>query len=465
MRKSIKKIISVFAVCGLMVTGINVSAEESTKSNTFTDNVLTYEKTGAYTAKIISCTDQTVSVDIPDEIDGYRVTAVAEKAFAECENLREVSLPDSVTDMGESAFYGCTALEKVKFTGGVNEVPQNTFFYCTSLKDVELPESVKTIDNYAFAYCIALDEFELPSTVETINTAAFYCSQLSDDFVIPEGVKTIGSTAFYSCAGMKTVSLPKSLTNMESYAFFACDELSEFRTAEGCKYNAIDGILYNSDKNVILLCPSGKAVENFTVPEKVKKIGDGAFFANTSLKTIDLGNVTYIGEGAFSNCTALEKLEFPSTIKEIPSNGFTDCESLWSVTIPDSVTEIGEYAFYNCKRLKSIELPNSVTDVGVYALGFYEDDENNKVKMDDFKITGGENAKFANGFRVNDGVANTYLAFLLYIGLPLLIISPIVIFFLVKFTRGDKGCEDETDDEDESDEDDNDDEEDNEEEE
>ena len=446
MKRTVKRIASVIAACGLMLTALPVSADDS---NTFTDKVITYEKTGSMTVKVTACTNVTTSVKIPGEIDGYKVTAIAEKAFAECENLKEVILPDSITDMGEGVFYGCTALEKVRFSDGIEEVPENTFCYCTSLKDVELPESVKTISSYAFAYCISLDEFRLPPTIGTIKSSAFYCSQLSDDFVIPDVVTHLESTAFYSCAGMETVTLPKNLETIEPYAFFACEDLRGFKTAEGCKYTAEDGILYNSDKTELICCPPGKVVENFTVPDTVKKIGDGAFFANTSLKTIDFGSVTSIGEGAFSNCTALEKLEFPNTVTEIPSNGFTDCESLWSVTIPEGVKKIADYAFYNCKRLKSIELPDSVKEVGKYALGYYEEETNGAdgeqkepVRIDGFEIIGGDHAEFAEPNPRGDG---NPLALILYIALPIAAVSALVIFLLVKFRRGDKGSEDETD--------------------
>ena len=42
---------------------------------------------------------------------GNAMTTIGDNAFAGCEYLTEVTVPDSVTKIGDNVFYGCTSLE------------------------------------------------------------------------------------------------------------------------------------------------------------------------------------------------------------------------------------------------------------------------------------------------------------------------------------------------------------------
>ncbi len=45
------------------------------------------------------------------------VTGIGDNAFAACENLKEIEIPETVTSIGDGAFTGCEALETVTYTG------------------------------------------------------------------------------------------------------------------------------------------------------------------------------------------------------------------------------------------------------------------------------------------------------------------------------------------------------------
>ena len=63
-----------------------------------------------------------------------------------------------------------------------------------------------------------------------------------------------------------------------------------------------------------------------------------------------LEGYTSIGDGAFSDCSALTSITIPNSVTSI-GNAFRYCSSLTSVTIPNSVTSIGGIAFYGCTSL------------------------------------------------------------------------------------------------------------------
>ena len=76
------------------------------------------------------------------------------------------------------------------------------------------------------------------------------------------------------------------------------------------------------------------------------------------------GDVTSIGNWAFSYCERLTSILIPNTVISIGICAFDVCSRLLEIRIPDSVTEIEYWAFGNCRSLTEIEIPSSVTSIG-----------------------------------------------------------------------------------------------------
>ena len=76
------------------------------------------------------------------------------------------------------------------------------------------------------------------------------------------------------------------------------------------------------------------------------------------------GEVTMIGDFAFSNCSKLKSVTIPISATMIGDNAFSSCSNLSSVSIPSSVVTIGTEAFQSCYNLTSATIPDSVTKIG-----------------------------------------------------------------------------------------------------
>ena len=102
--------------------------------------------------------------------------------------------------------------------------------------------------------------------------------------------------------------------------------------------------------------------------DSVVRIGDFAFYHDTSLKTVRIGNgVTSIGDHAFDNTGyALTSLTIGNRVTRIGDYAFA-VSGLGTVVIPNGVKTIGNGAFEACVSLKSVSIPNSVTSIGNYA--------------------------------------------------------------------------------------------------
>ena len=111
-------------------------------------------------------------------------------------------------------------------------------------------------------------------------------------------------------------------------------------------------------------------LQGVTIPNTVKSIGYDAF-SQSSLPQITIPNsVESIGFSAFSGCSNIRELTLPNSIKEIGSGAFSSCSGLTSIVIPDSVPIISRDLFSSCSNLESVTIPNTVTRIGPGAFAF-----------------------------------------------------------------------------------------------
>ncbi|MBQ2541467.1 MAG: leucine-rich repeat domain-containing protein, partial [Paludibacteraceae bacterium] len=95
--------------------------------------------------------------------------------------------------------------------------------------------------------------------------------------------------------------------------------------------------------------------ETFAIPDGIESIAGGAFKDCSNLTSVLIPNsVTYIGDDAFGNCSSLTSLTIPDGVKYIGHFAFDGCSSLSALTIPSSVDYIGNYAFSYCNGLNYV---------------------------------------------------------------------------------------------------------------
>ena len=227
---------------------------------------------------------------------------------------------------------------------------------------ITFDKELKTIGYYAFYACTSLTSVIIPDSVTSIGEAAFYnCTSLTS-VTIPDSVTEIGDCAFQNCTSLTSVTIPDSVTEIRDYAFANCTSLTSFNG----KFASEDNRCLIVNGELVAFAPAG--LTEYTIPDSVTSIGEGAFAGCTSLTSVTIpDSVTEIGDCAFQNCTSLTSVTIPDNVTEIGDFAFRGCTSLRSVTIPDSVTSIGYGAFADCYSLTSITIPDSVTEIGDYA--------------------------------------------------------------------------------------------------
>ena len=262
------------------VTVIEVTASEQTIPYEYTvsDEEVTITK---YLGS-----DETVNV--PAEIDGKPVVAMAIGAFAKNEVIKTVVLPDSIKTIGQSAFAGCANLERINVENVTSFGPY-AFFECAALKNVEFNDTIETLPVYLFSECSSLESVKLP-----------------------KALKALSNHLFDACENLKSVDIPSEVTLIDRSAF------------------------------------ENAGIETIVIPDSVKEIGDYAF-ENAPLTSVSFGkNVEKFGSLVFWGCNKLTNIVIPDKVTEIPYGTFFNCTALSTVTIGRNVTAIDDTAFKNC---------------------------------------------------------------------------------------------------------------------
>ena len=232
---------------------------------------------------------------------------------------------------------------------GVKVIGNCAFDLCRSLTIINIPNSVTTIGNCAFWGCDYLISINIPNSVTTIGKSAFSDCYYLTSINIPNSVTTIGDSAFWWCYSLISITIPSSVVTIMGNPF--CHWHGNLYN-ESKVFIYEDHVLFNKNKTTLIAYRAKET--NYTIPNSVTTIGEGAFSGCDSLTSINIPNsVTTIGKDAFSDCISLTSISIPNSVTTIGKSAFMDCYSLTCINIPNSVTTIGDLAFYNCINLPS----------------------------------------------------------------------------------------------------------------
>lgn len=180
-------------------------------------------------------------------------------------------------------------------------------------------------------------------------------------------VTSIGKDAFAKCFHLKSIHIPASVKKIHDGAFFGCANLESITVSEDNKYFS------TSDDHKVLFADKGKTVvfcsptldENcYVIPQKVKKIGYGAFYGTRFEKIIIPETVITIEDRAFEFCENLNNIVvIPNSVVTIGKDAFS-MSSVEGMVIGDGVKTIGDRAFAGCFCLKNLVIGASLQEIG-----------------------------------------------------------------------------------------------------
>lgn len=200
--------------------------------------------------------DKLTSVTIPESVQ-----SIEEGSFSGCKNLSHIVIPEGITKIGRSAFMGCSSLVITRLPNSIKTIEPFTFSNCYSLQTVVIPEGVTEIGNSSFARCKNLSSVTISSNVKDIGGVAFAeCTNLKEVH-LAEGLSNIGGAAFQNCKALSSIIIPSSITSIGELAFRGCSTLSIvislIQNPFECSWKCFWGI----DKNATLKVPKGSVAK------------------------------------------------------------------------------------------------------------------------------------------------------------------------------------------------------------
>lgn len=264
---------------------------------------------------------------------------IPDNLFLGCTSIIDVQIPETVTEIGQKAFKDASSVENVTFavnteTGevkGVEKIGISAFDGCSSLRELVLPETVTEVlqgafanegalvkadmsraaslkkwDKESFKEDTALAEVILPTAggITAIPDGAFAgCTSLTGEKLkIPKNIVTITANAFKE-SGLKKLYIPNQVTTIGASAFEACKNLEDVHIS-----NNISSISQSTFKNC-------EKLEKVEIPVKVTQIGTNAFYGS-GLKDVYIFGDPEIG-GGITNTYAGMKNQLSVFEKEV----------------------------------------------------------------------------------------------------------------------------------------------------
>ena len=310
---------------------------------------------------ITQYTGNDAEVTVPGSIKGMPVVAIDSTAFHHCDNMRSVTIPDSVVRIGGLAFSKCYALEHVTLGRGIREIDFSPFSFCEKMIYNKYKNGyyVGNEENpYLALVSMASEDAETvtihPDTVVVCGSAMKGCSSLRELFV-SDAVVSIGSFAFSYCSSLETLYIPESVESIGHMAFEHCDSLLNIVVSDKSPhFKSVDGILFSHDGTRLIKYTAGQNVSSYSIPNGVLIIEDFAFENAKQLTEVVLSDsVEEIGHSAFIHCENLRNIQLGNSLKRIGGQAFGFCSSLTAITIPDSVEELSYSVFSYCDNLES----------------------------------------------------------------------------------------------------------------
>lgn len=284
----------------------------------------------------------------------YTVKAIAPSAFAGCERLREIHLPDCIEHVGEltdnedgvfsldpesyfkegRVFQDCKKLEEIRLPASLKTMYTNLFVGCVSLKRIYFGDEVLSVRGFPYFTPVNTEHDggsgrsflkENGPPVEELKLPSSFIRRDDGTILYPDPQR-----------GWGEFSVPDGA---HVYGYTDAEPVERYTLSEGEKL----GARFQYDKHLrILDMRLGGETEL-----------DGTLLECSNLEEVYLPQNAVSIEGIFDGCSALKRVVFGDKLQSVGSDVFSECESLKEITLPESTLNIASDAL-NGSALEAI---------------------------------------------------------------------------------------------------------------
>lgn len=331
-----------------------------------------------------------------------RASCIPTSAFEGMDSIRQVNLPNSLSQIGSYAFYNCTSLREIVLPISLQQIDANAFQGCRRLYEVTNLSSYLTVSSNQFPFALRIFSSVAEKELHTVIAGSFtflhasdgewYLTKYDEDstaLALPSNVYfnyepiTYGVPAylFWGNSNLETVNISSSVTKIKANAFSYCENLATVTADSTTVFKEIGAYaFYNSNLSSIEIPNSTQFIDTYafaytnleeiTIPATVEYIASYAFYENNSFSNVTFtadSTLSNIGEYAFAY-SGLQDISIPASLISIGPNAFYCCSSLASVDFASNgcLASVGSYAFAYTE-IESLSLPMSLTGIGYNA--------------------------------------------------------------------------------------------------
>lgn len=236
-----------------------------------------------------------------DEFQYFTGITSSGDAFANCTNLKRVTIPSCITATGGGMFWNCQSLETLTFGKTLTYFNGNSLHNTTSLTNIYY--------NGTLTDWLAVQAQMVEARPNYRATNIFINGERIVDCVIPQGTTSLPPAVFRGFSDMKTVNIPDSVTSIGSHAFSKCISLESIDFPQNLETISAD------------MCAACTSLKIVKIPASVTNINQGAFYGTTNLRTV---------------------VCLPTTPPTLGVNGFTGGSGITSIGfiyVPDASVE------------------------------------------------------------------------------------------------------------------------------
>lgn len=293
--------------------------------------------------------------------DSCESVEIGDSTFADCSNLRTICIDDRdsaknrldvldlsrVRKIGREAFRNCVSISNIKLDS-ISEICVDAFKDCSNLKVVTLGKKFVQKLNPSFPSFTGCPNI-------TFNTDSNDVYVFAGGFLIYIPDTTVVYANNAECDTTVVIEFPEILSGIRRYE-------------NGIKYNRTtffnrSSISQNTSKDTIKVQP----YKRYNGDLEVLSNNYSAKCTSEGIKVLDLSdcNNSNIGRCAFENCTTIEEIIFPKSLKGIGSNAFAGCANLKLLDLSScEIERISYEAFKNCSNLERVILPRVLQSLG-----------------------------------------------------------------------------------------------------
>lgn len=278
-------------------------------------------------------------------------TLICERAFASCDKLTWVYIPDEVTDIREhildgsdKAYIGCHKNSFAEAYARKNGCKYKIADYDEWLYDIQDNNTV-----ILKAYSGASADVIIPSHIHGLPVTAIgsYCfaNMAITSVYIPQTITEIGNHAFADIVSLNSIVFENS-SSIEAIGNNAFSNTPYFAALE-----AADGIYHIN--GILIKCTADNDVH---IPYYIKHIIGGAFEETTAASVEINESCTSIGSGAFSNANALEWIYIPDGVTDIEASIITGSNKNVIIKCHENsvASEYSEQYEYSCELIDNV---------------------------------------------------------------------------------------------------------------